>query len=671
MYETTTSRLKKVTDPKLQDTNYTYLADDKLQQTTYTNAVISTPSVSFTYDANYVRVATMADGTGTTTYGYHTVTTPAALGATQLASVDGPLTNDTITYEYDELGRVTTRAIDGSANTVTWAFDALGRTTSEVNLLGTFTYAYDGPTGRVATVTYPNNQTSTYGYFGNSTDRRLQTIHHKYPNGTTLSKFDYTYDVGGNILTWRQQADNDAVLWSYGYDPADQLASAINASTDPTPAVLKRYAYAYDRAGNRTVEQIDDVPMGATYDNMNRLVSQQPSGALRLEGTVSKPATVTVGGKPFDVSGANRFTGSIPIVSGTTPFTVTAKDASGNTASQAFEVDSAGAAKTFTFDANGNMTSDGIRTFRWDAANRLIEIDHGAVILSTFAYRGDGMQATKVASGVTTQHVLDASTVVEDRGTPDGIARYFFGFGIDHLVAATSGTATRYYVSDHLLSTRHVTDATGAETNVTSYDAWGKSSGNAAGRFTGRDWDNDVGAYYYRARFYEPSLALFLSEDPLFKGSPSASKAYAYTDNSPVGHIDPSGLRTAVACGTRFISAVGGGNHVPVIGGILDTLFGNNLVAFCAKCDKDQIPYGQTLNPAPPMMGGTFEATLLPPGSTPPGRDSLAKQCNCTAASELLAIANVRTRSAFTPTGLSTVASKYKLDYECKDCKKK
>jgi hypothetical protein len=40
---------------------------------------------------------------------------------------------------------------------------------------------------------------------------------HKYPNTSTLSKSDYSYDVVGNILTWRQQADsNPAVLWSYG-----------------------------------------------------------------------------------------------------------------------------------------------------------------------------------------------------------------------------------------------------------------------------------------------------------------------------------------------------------------------------------------------------------------------------------------------------------------------
>jgi hypothetical protein len=48
--------------------------------------------------------------------------------ATRLASVDGPLTNDTLTYAYDELGRVVSRAINAVA--VTQAYDALGRVTN-------------------------------------------------------------------------------------------------------------------------------------------------------------------------------------------------------------------------------------------------------------------------------------------------------------------------------------------------------------------------------------------------------------------------------------------------------------------------------------------------------------------------------------------------------------
>ena len=306
-------RLKTVTDPKDQVTTHSYNLDDSLSGTAYTEEVISTPDVWYTYDTYYARVATMVDGIGTTSYTYKA---PGTNGAGQVASVDGPLSNDPITYTYDELGRVTVRAINGSANTVTWAFDALGRVTAETNVLGTFDYTYDGVTSRLASVTYPNDQTSTYSYFDNAGDRRLQTIHHKYPNTATLSKFDYTYDAVGNILTWRQQADTTAVLWSIGYDPADQLTSAVKLSTSTPATILQRYAYAYDPGGNRTIEQIDDAVTLSAYDNLNRLTSQAPGGPMGIAGTLNEPGTVTISGTPAVVDSSNNFRGTVPTVTG-------------------------------------------------------------------------------------------------------------------------------------------------------------------------------------------------------------------------------------------------------------------------------------------------------------------------------------------------------------------
>src|SRR6266404_9416211 len=116
-HKTNSSRLKSMTDAKSQTTLYSYFADDNLAQVSYSNAVVATPSVSFTYDTNYNRILTMVDGIGTNTYGYNSATN-GLLGAGRLSSVDGPLPNDTITYQYDELGRVTNRAIDSVAQTM-------------------------------------------------------------------------------------------------------------------------------------------------------------------------------------------------------------------------------------------------------------------------------------------------------------------------------------------------------------------------------------------------------------------------------------------------------------------------------------------------------------------------------------------------------------------------
>jgi YD repeat-containing protein len=232
VYETTTSRVKKVVDAKLQEIQYTYELDDKPLQTTYVNAEHPTPNVSLSYtdmatsapDA-HGRLRQMTDGTGTTNYGYHAITGTPSSGAGQLASVDGPLVDDPISYSYDELGRIVSRSLNGV--TTTWAYDAVGRLTTLTEPIGSFTYGYVGSTRRFSAVTYPNGQTTSYTYLPVNQDLRLQEIHHKRPGGATLNKFNYTYDALGNILTWAQQTDANSVqTYSFEYDRADQVTAA-------------------------------------------------------------------------------------------------------------------------------------------------------------------------------------------------------------------------------------------------------------------------------------------------------------------------------------------------------------------------------------------------------------------------------------------------------------
>jgi RHS repeat-associated protein len=549
VYETTTSRLKTVTDPKGQVTTYTYASDDRVLQMAFTNETISTPDVSFTYDANYPRMATMVDGTGTTTYTYKA---PGTAGAGQVATVDGPLTNDTIAMTYDDLGRMTARLINGYGIS-SLGYDALGRLTQEINELGTFTYGYVGVTTRLASVTYPNGQTSTYNYFGNSGDRRLQTIHHQTSAPATLSKFDYTYSADGNILTWRQQAGTDAVMWEYGYDAAEQLTRAVKKSTDPTPSILKRYAYAYDAAGNRTIEQIDDAVVGASHNNLNRLTSQQPSGAIRVTGTVNEAATVSIQGQPVSVSSVGGFDGTAVIPSGTSTFTVSATDTNNNVASKTYEVQNTGSTKTFTYDANGNMTSDGTRTFEWDARNQLVAVELGTH-RSEFSY--DGMQR-RVSIIEKENAIVQSGTEIiwcdgancEERAI-DGttILRRIFVQG-----EQVSGTP-QFFSRDHLGSVTEVTDATNAVVARYSYDPWGvrtlTNGINATNvGFTGHRAHMESQTQLAPYRAYDAATARWLSGDPLLELRPIfggqegvGQNAYSYVTNRPIRSTDPTGL---------------------------------------------------------------------------------------------------------------------------------
>ena len=331
-------RLKTVTDPMDQVTTYTYNLDGSLASTGFTNETIATADISHTYDTYYPRPLTMVDGNGTTTYTYQAAGT---LGAGQLASVDGPLANDTITYTYDELGRVAARLLNGTGTELT--YDTLGRLSQLEFPIGAFDYTYVGHMGRRAGVSYPNGQTTTYSYLDDEHDFRLQTIHHKNPSAATLSRFDYTYDTIGNILTWRQErAGAAAQRYTFTYDLVDQLTSAVLADTNTTPTILKRQAWSHDIAGNRTVDQSDDAVFATTHDSLNRLQGRAPGGPIVLSGTVNEAATVTIDGKPAIVDASNNFHGTAQVASGTTTVTVKAKDPSGNESTQQYEIDAAG-----------------------------------------------------------------------------------------------------------------------------------------------------------------------------------------------------------------------------------------------------------------------------------------------------------------------------------------
>jgi YD repeat-containing protein len=119
-YETTTSRLKSVTDALAQVKTYGYARDDRLTGITYTGAVNTTPNVSFAWDPYFPRLASMTDGTGTRQYSYVPV---GSLGALQLQQESGPLASSAITSAYDELGRLSQRTVQGAFEEFQACFD--------------------------------------------------------------------------------------------------------------------------------------------------------------------------------------------------------------------------------------------------------------------------------------------------------------------------------------------------------------------------------------------------------------------------------------------------------------------------------------------------------------------------------------------------------------------
>ena len=193
--------------------------------------------------------------------------------------------------------------------------------------------------------------------------------------------------------------------------------------------------------------------------------------------------------------------------------------------------------------------------------------------------------------------------MIREDSSLKGVTVYQNGLGIDDKLRSKNGTTVRYFITDHLGSTVALTDANGAITSSTTYDSFGnaipkqaagsaasgtgsaasstgkaasstgsaasgtgnaasstgnaapkQAAGNAASgtgkaasniptsyRYTGREYDEDIGLYYYRNRWYDPETGRFISEDPIgFAGGDI--NLYGYVGNNPYGYIDPFGF---------------------------------------------------------------------------------------------------------------------------------
>lgn len=553
-YGITASRLLSSTDAKNQTTLYDYYADDAIKSVAYSNAIVPTSTITYTYDTNFIRLVSVADGNGTTTYTYNSIGASPSLGAGKLLSMDGPLANDTITYYYDELSRVTNRAINGVAQTV--AFDALGRLTVLTNALGRFTNVYDGVSARISTNYYPNGQRTEFTYFDNSGNKRLQTLWHRNPTGNTISKFDYGYDADAIINAWTQQLDaQNPIVWSAEYDSVDQLTAVTIRTNSLAGAVLRQFVYSYDKAGNRFNEEIDLSASGGTYAGFDQLVGTTLTGLIRLKGHLSETGTVQVATSPAIITGSTNFAGFASLTSGTDVVQVTATDLSSNSTTNKYQlvVTNGSGPRTLTYDANGNLATDATafstNSYEWDAGDKLTKITHAltnAPLATTeFTYDpwGRRVRITEKTNGVVQadhRFVWAAAELGEERdSTGATVTKRFFAGG-----EQISGT-NYYYTRDHLSSVREMLDSSGNLKARYDYDPFGRrtkitGSLDADFGFTGRYYHAPSGLHLTFFRVYDSTTGRWLSRDPM--GQPSDLNLYCYADNNPLNFIDPYGL---------------------------------------------------------------------------------------------------------------------------------
>jgi RHS repeat-associated protein len=222
-------------------------------------------------------------------------------------------------------------------------------------------------------------------------------------------------------------------------------------------------------------------------------------------------------------------------------------------------------------DANGNLTEQGssytgtedsltiamsedYRQYRYDLLNRLTEVlryqDGNLVTVARYGYDINSLRIYKEdGQGITTHYVYDATGNRLETHSDETSSYYIFR-GLRHVARRIVDNATQeevrhYYGTDHLGSTVLVTGEAGevlwsGETNPFGDNVSGEGliSESERIKYTGKDFDEDAGLYYFNARWYDPGTGRFITEDPIRYGA----NWYGYANNNPLMFVDPTGL---------------------------------------------------------------------------------------------------------------------------------
>ncbi|MGO9316973.1 MAG: RHS repeat-associated core domain-containing protein [Terracidiphilus sp.] len=439
----------------------------------------------------------------------------------------------TTTYTYDAINQLVTRTTPGEP-TVTYAYTPTGKRATMSDGSGNTTYSYD-PLDRLTTKAAPAGVLS------------------------------YSYDGASNLASISSNHVN-GILVQFAYDELNRLTSVVDNRLQGNQTTT----YTYDPASNvATVTAPNGLQTTLNYDSLNRITSLSTpisSYTYTLGATGNKIGAVEGNGRTltWNYDGIYRLTNE----------TITS-DSSNNNGSAAYGLDPVGnrlslnsslpginsGSFTFnpddqisseTYDLDGDVLSTGGNTYTYDSQNHMTSANNGAVRM---IYDGDGYRVAKIVNGVTTQYLVDdlnptgLPQVVEEVVNGAVTRQYTYGLQrISESQILNSAWTTSFYGYDGAGSVRQLINSAGVVTDEYEYDAYGNSftkSGTTPNNYLyrGEQYDSDLGLYYLRAIYYNPSTGRFLSRDPLDGNAndPATLHKYLYVGGDPVNWIDPSG----------------------------------------------------------------------------------------------------------------------------------
>jgi RHS repeat-associated protein len=281
------------------------------------------------------------------------------------------------------------------------------------------------------------------------------------------------------------------------------------------------------------------------YDDLNRLIGATSTNAVSGGNYVQSYAYDPIGNTLFrsDV-GAYTYPGTSGFAN---PHAVVS--ASGT---------------VYAYNNDGTLASRGVDKFTWNYRALLLSaFVNGAT--STYAYDPDGARTRLTESATATIYASDWYSTTGGKAT-----KHLFAGGmlVATIEGSTSTAVVRFIHPDHLTGSSVVTSSTGTLAELLDYHPYGTTrldqkagSFSEMRKFAGQLKDELSGLNYVRARYYEPALGRFLSEDPAFLAvgnpqslrqitkldlqeylaNPQHMNSYSYAFNNPLAYTDEGG----------------------------------------------------------------------------------------------------------------------------------
>lgn len=455
---------------------------------------------------------------------------------------------DSTVYVYDKNGNLTAiRNAAGDSTLFTYDFNSdMLLTMSFQGISKHFSYNEDGtlhklttPNGDEFIISYDSEGRpvddgySTYSYDD------IGNIHSITKDGKSIV---YTYDIFNRVES--QSYDGKTV--SYGYDANDNITQIIYPGDHIVTYsynALNQLDSVTDWNGNSTVYTYrpNGLLSSILYPNQVQTYYQYDAservsdfGSKRLDGSdiVRYHFEMDANGNQLSSSALEQFV-DMPIVNW--------PNANYNyNASNQLLLDDI---NDYQYDYNGNMISKGDATYNYDKKNNLTFYSHNGNY--AYTYDGKGQRRSASRNGVLTKFVLDQKGNVLADLNSSGEVQCYYVYGQGLISRIKPDNSTNYYIYDYRGSVVAITDDT-EEANIThkyQYDAFGNIIQMEECDFNPFRYVGMYGVtyedsclYYMHARYYDPTIGRFISEDPVWN-----TNLYPYADNNPLMCIDPNG----------------------------------------------------------------------------------------------------------------------------------